>query len=138
MLALPNLFVSTFEARKILPKRVPLTSMVENVAKASTMVKAMMEGDIELMGEVMEDDVIEPLRAKLIKGYSDVKKAALESGAAGVTISGSGPALLAIVDIKKALPSKVAASMARSFRKNDIECQTIISRVGRGAIVKER
>lgn len=138
VLALPNLFVSTFEARKILPKKVPLSSMVENVAKASTMIAAMMKGDIELMGDVMEDNAIEPLRANLIKGYSDVKKAALESGAAGVTISGSGPALLAIVDVKKALPSKVAASMVKSFRKNNVECQTIISRVGRGTIVKER
>ncbi|MGQ9514604.1 MAG: homoserine kinase [Thermoproteota archaeon] len=138
VLALPDLYVSTSEARKILPKEVPLASMVENVAKASTMINALMKGDIELMGEVMEDNVIEPLRAKLIKGYSDVKKAAIESGACGVTISGSGPALLAVVDAKKASPRKVAISMAKAFRKNDVGCQTIISRVGKGAIVKER
>ncbi|MBO3802709.1 MAG: homoserine kinase [Candidatus Brockarchaeota archaeon] len=138
VLALPDLYVSTFEARKILPRRVPLASMVGNVAKASTMVAAMMKGDLALLGSAMEDSVVEPLRAKLIKGYGDVKRAALASGASGVTVSGSGPAVLAVVDAKRASPSKVAAAMASAFGENGVGCETIISKVGRGAAIKAR
>jgi homoserine kinase len=138
VLALPDLYVSTLEARKILPKDIPLASMVENVAKASTIIVAMMKGDIDLLGSVMEDNVVEPVRAKLIKGYGGVKRAALASGASGVTISGSGPAILAVVDAKKASPSKVAASMEKAFRENGVACRTIISSVGRGAITSVR
>jgi len=132
VVALPDMYVSTMEARKILPKEIPLASMVKNVARASTMIAAIMEGDIELFGKAMDDDVVEPIRAKLIKGYSEVKLAAKRSGASGVTISGSGPAMLAIVDGERVSPLKVAASMAQAFRREHVGCKTIVSKVGRG------
>lgn len=135
VIALPDLYVSTLEARRLLPKEIPLSSMVWNVARASTMIAAIMEGDIELAGRAMVDDVVEPIRAQLIRGYSAVKAAALRSGAAGVTISGSGPAMLAILDVKRASPEKVAASMAQAFKRAGVDCRTIISRAGRGTII---
>ena len=133
-IALPDLYVSTMEARKILPKKIPLTSMVRNVSRASTMISAIMEGDIELFGKAMEDDVVEPIRAKLIRGYDEVKSAAMRSGASGVTISGSGPAMLAVVDRRRSSPEKVAASMAQAFRREHVGCKTIVSRVGGGIV----
>jgi len=134
VVALPDLHVSTMEARRMLPKEIPLTSMVRNVARASTMIAAILEGDIELFGKVMDDDVVEPIRAKLIRGYDAVKLAAIRSGASGVTISGSGPAMLAIVDGERSSPQKVAASMAQAFKRERVGCETIISRVGRGIV----
>lgn len=138
VIALPDLYVSTLEARKILPKEIPLSSMVRNVARASTMIAAVMEGDIELLGCAMEDDVVEPIRAKLIRGYSAVKAAAKKAGASGATISGSGPAMLAVVDIRRSSPEKVAASMARAFKGAHVGCITIISKVGDGAVSSSR
>jgi len=134
VIALPDLYVSTMEARKILPKKIPLTSMVRNVARASTMIAAIMEGDVELFGKVMDDDVVEPIRAKLIRGYDEVKLAAMRSGASGVTISGSGPAMLAVVDRRRSSPEKVAASMAQAFRREHVGCKTMVSRVGGGIV----
>ena len=133
-MALPDIYVSTMEARKILPKEIPLSSMVKNVARASTMIAAIMDGDIELFGRAMDDDVVEPIRAKLIKGYGEVKLAAKRSGASGVTISGSGPAMLAIVDVERASPQKVAASMAQAFKREHVSCKTFVSKVGRGLV----
>lgn len=134
VIALPDLYVSTMEARKILPKKIPLTSMVRNVARASTMIAAIMEGDVELFGKAMDDDVVEPIRAKLIRGYDEVKSAAMRSGASGVTISGSGPAMLAVVDCRRSSPEKVAASMAQAFRREHVGCKTMVSRVGGGIV----
>jgi homoserine kinase len=134
VVALPDLYISTLEARKILPREIPLASMVRNVARASTMIVAIMRGDMELFGQAMVDDVVEPVRAQLIKGYSGVKEAALRSGAFGVTISGSGPAILAIVDRRVSSPQKVALSMSRAFGREDVGCKTIISKVGNGLI----
>jgi len=133
-IALPDLYVSTMEARKILPKKIPLTSMVRNVSRASTMIAAIMEGDIEQFGKAMDDDGVEPIRAKLIRGYDEVKSAAMRSGASGVTISGSGPAMLAVVDRRRSSPEKVAASMAQAFRREHVGCKTIVSRVGGGIV----
>jgi homoserine kinase len=135
VVALPDLYVSTLKARKLLPEEIPLSSMTWNVARASTLIAAIMEDDIELAGRMMTDEVVEPIRAKLIRGYRAVKAAALRAGAAGVTISGSGPAMLAMLDVRRASPGKVAASMARAFRGVGVGCQTLVSRTGRGVII---
>jgi homoserine kinase len=44
------------------------------------------------------DKIVEPKRAPLIPGMEGVKKAALEAGAFGCTISGAGPTAVAVVD----------------------------------------
>ena len=44
---------------------------------------------------LMEDVLIEPLRAPLVSGFYKVKEAAINAGAVGCTLSGSGPAMLA-------------------------------------------
>ena len=40
--------------------------------------------------------MIESARARLIPNYLDVRNSALRAGATGVTISGSGPAMVAV------------------------------------------
>ncbi|KAG2264560.1 hypothetical protein Bca52824_071639 [Brassica carinata] len=44
------------------------------------------------------DKVVEPSRAPLILGMETVKKAALEAGAFGCTITGAGPTGVAVID----------------------------------------
>ena len=44
----------------------------------------------------MQDKVIEPLRAMLIPKFGQVKEAALQAGALGSGISGSGPSIYAL------------------------------------------
>ena len=52
------------------------------------------EVKITIIGESMQNHVIESAHAKLIPGYLDVRNSALLAGATGVTISGSGPAMI--------------------------------------------
>lgn len=53
--------------------------------------------DAELLGRgTLKDGIVTPIRAGLIPGYYDVKKAALEAGAKGFSISGSGPSVFAV------------------------------------------
>jgi len=46
----------------------------------------------------MEDLYAEPRRAPLIPHFDDIKRAALDAGAFGCSISGSGPTIFAITD----------------------------------------
>ena len=46
----------------------------------------------------MIDFVVEPVRSKLIPGYDSIKNSALESGAIGCCISGSGPSVYALCE----------------------------------------
>jgi len=47
-------------------------------------------------GRRHERPVVTPERARLITGYDEVRAAAFDAGATGVTVSGAGPAILAV------------------------------------------
>lgn len=70
-----------------------------NSSQAAALVAAILLGDVRVLGSALSSDrIVEPKRAPLIPGMLDVKRAALEAGAFGCTISGSGPTVVAVVD----------------------------------------
>src|SRR3546814_8501751 len=52
-------------------------------------------GDTALIREGLHDVLVEPRRAPLIPGFTQVKAAALDHGALGASISGGGPSVFA-------------------------------------------
>ena len=132
---LPDLVVNTRDARRILPKSVSLEDFVFNVGSASMMVVGILRNDLKLIGESMKNHVIESARARLIPGYLDVRNSALRAGATGVTISGSGPAMIAVSALDKR--EEVASAMADAFAKNEIDSEMFITTVGHGVEILE-
>ncbi len=132
----PDIAVSTRKARTILPKKISLHDMSFNTGSAASMVVGMMRSDIRLIGESMENRVIEKVRSKLIKGYEQVKKSALGAGAAGVTISGSGPTMIAVCMMDER--ENVAEVMKKAFLKNGINSEAFITTIGRGIEIIDR
>ena len=59
-------------------------------------VSALHSNDYKLLSRSMKDEVVEPLRAMLIPKFNDVRNAAIEAGALGSGISGSGPSIYAL------------------------------------------
>jgi len=92
----PRQRLSPREARDAIPAAIPLADHTHNAAHLASLVYALAVGDLQLLGRVMVDRVAEPRRAHLIPGFSSAKRAALEAGALGASISGAGPALFAL------------------------------------------
>ena len=86
----------------------------------------------------MSDAVVEPARAPLIPGYQQVKENALKAGACGVTISGAGPAMLAVVNKKNCDATKVAAAMKEGFKSAGFEATAFATRPGKGVSLMEK
>jgi homoserine kinase len=128
---LPEIVVSTRDARRVVPTETSVEELVETVGNASTLTAGMYRDNPELVGRGMEDNVVTPARAKLIDGYGAVREAALRAGATGVTISGAGPAVLAVCrpDDQRA----VATSMLDTFDDNGVEARVYQTRIGDGA-----
>ena len=123
----------TEKARTIVSKLVPMDKVVHNVGNAAALASGFATGDIELIGESMNDAIVEPERAFLIPGYQKVKANALEAGASGVAISGAGPAMIAVVNKKKADASKVAEAMKAGFESAGFKATAFATKPGRGA-----
>lgn len=95
----PDVQVLTKAARAMLPEQVPLRDAVHNASVLAFLIDAFHAGDWETVGRcIMQDRLIEPVRAKLLPCYDAVREAALEAGAYGCAISGSGPALFALAE----------------------------------------
>jgi len=124
-------------ARSILPKTTSLKSMVQNVASASTIVSGFALKDIGLIGDGMNDRIVEKARKRLIPAYDMVKSEAIRAGASGVCISGAGPSILAVVDSRKMKVSNVLDAMIASFRRAGVRANGFVTRVGDGAKIVE-
>ena len=92
----PHCSVSTAAARELTSDRTyALDDVVANLGNIAALVDALHQGDLTQFGRSITDRLLEPVRAHLIPGLADVKKAALSQAALGCAVSGSGPSMLA-------------------------------------------
>ncbi len=122
-LAVPDLRVSTSKARAILPKSIPLHDAASNTARAMALGLALTARRFELVAEALRDVYHVPYRARLIPGFAGVVEAGCRAGAYGVTISGSGPTLLAFHP--PGLGARVGAAMVRAFARRRVASRAI-------------
>lgn len=130
---LPDIVVSTREARQVIPQSVDLDDLVDTVGAASTLAVGMCRDDPELVAKGFQDAIVTPARAALIEGYEPVREAALEAGATGVTVSGAGPTMLAIC--RHGRRRAVASAMVDAFEATDVDATAYQTHIGRGAQV---
>jgi homoserine kinase len=130
VVCLPDTVVSTGDARGVLPDGARLEELVETVGNAATLTAGMARDDPYLVGRGMEDAVVTPARAGLIEGYETVRSQAIEAGATGVTVSGSGPGVLAVCP--EGFQRRVAATMVETFENCGVEARAYQTTVGSG------
>jgi homoserine kinase len=135
MITPPN---KTEKARAVVPKLVPLGKHVFNLGKAAAMAVGFALGDVDLVGQSMVDDIVGPSRASLVPGYDLVRENALKAGALGVTISGAGPSMIAVVNKKNVNAVKVASAMREGFLSAGYDASAFATRPGRGSYVVEK
>lgn len=138
VVAIPDIPVAeekTKAARRILPKKIPLEKAVHNIGHASTMVAGIALKNVGLLGRGISDMIVEPVRAKLVPGYSQVKRNALQAGAVGVAISGAGPTMIAFFDTRRRNGVSIGIAMKKGMRLAGVASQTVICRVAEGAQV---
>lgn len=105
----PAIEVHTGTARALLGDSVPLTAAVRQWANVGALVSALHTGDLALLSRALEDHVAEPKRAGLVPGFYAIKAAALDAGALGCSLSGSGPSMFALA---RSLDAATAAGQA--------------------------
>ncbi|MBP1649343.1 MAG: homoserine kinase [Bacteroidetes bacterium] len=97
----PHMEIRTKESRKMLPRTVPLSDVVRQTGNAAGLVAGLMSGDFGLISRSLHDVIAEPARRHLIPGFADMKSAALDAGALGCSLSGSGPSVFALAKSKR-------------------------------------
>lgn len=121
----PELQVNTAASRQGLAKAVPRQQWIDQQGYLAGFIAGCAAGDLDLIRATLIDVVIEPQRAKSVSCFENVKTAALQSGALGCSLSGSGPSIFALVETTSA--RNVASAMEQSCRAMGIDCQSWVS-----------
>jgi homoserine kinase len=113
-LVTPRVRIQTKHARALLPNESDRVTWVQQMANTTALAQAFVSGDGALLGRALDDRYAEPKRAPLIPRFYEVKRAAIEAGAYGCSISGSGPTVFAIA-ADESTAQRVAGAMQLAF-----------------------
>ncbi|HOV96340.1 MAG TPA: homoserine kinase [Thermomonas sp.] len=110
----PHAILETRRARAALAGSYALHEFVAQSANLAQVLLGCERGDAALVRKGLSDVLVEPRRAPLIEGFAQVKRAALDLGALGASISGGGPSVFAWF-VSKHAATQAGAAMAQAF-----------------------
>lgn len=92
----PQIEIKTSDAKKMLRQQIELKDAITQWGNIAGLVSGLAKSDYDLIGRSLQDVVAEPIRGILIPSFYEAQKSALENGALGCSISGSGPSIFAL------------------------------------------
>jgi homoserine kinase len=114
----PDVRISTEDARAVLPETVTMADAVHNMARVGLLVASMATNHPEFLNIATQDRLHQRYRHPLFTPMKVIFKAALDAGALGVFLSGSGSTVLALT---KGREMTVAYEMAEAARQASTE-----------------
>jgi homoserine kinase len=130
VLVRPDQEMRTSDARAVLPREIARGVALHQAAQVAAMVAALASGDYALLGRSVDDRIAEPARARLLPGFAEAKAAALEAGAFGSSISGSGPTTFALAR-GEADAERIAKAMVEAYARCGQHSEARIGKVDR-------
>jgi len=98
VVAHPDVHLSTAVSRKALPERPEWGATIDFAGNLAGLVHALHTGDRGLLARCLRDPLVEVHRAPLVPGFRAAQAFALEAGALGCSLSGSGPSVFAVAE----------------------------------------
>ena len=126
-----NVKIETKIARKVLPTSLELQEAVTFGRNLAGLLVGCEQSNFELIQASLKDDIIEPTRKAMIPGFDEIKQTALNEGALGCSISGSGPNIFAWVE-GKTRAEKVCEAMHSTALKHHKIVNKYIGQVASG------
>jgi homoserine kinase len=124
----PHVELNTSDSRRVLKNEVSVTNAIIQSANTAGFMVALLQNDYDLMKRSMSDLLAEPQRIHLIPGFESIRKVAMEAGAVGCGISGSGPSIFALCK-GEAMARQVADLIRDGFTKIGLFNEAYVSQV---------
>lgn len=118
VVAIPSIRLSTSEARRAMPKAIPVSDAVVNLGALTLLLQGIRTGNGDLISDGMHDRLHEPYRWPLIRGGPEVREAAIKAGAWGCAISGAGPSVLALCNEQNG--AQISRAMVKAWEAEGV------------------
>ena len=122
----PHILVQTKDARSILRQSIALKDAIIQWGNLGGLIAGLYNSDYDLIGRSLQDVLVEPVRSILIPGFDAAKKAAIDAGALGCSISGSGPSIFAL-SMGEDTARRVSVAFTDTFDYLNIASETFVS-----------
>ena len=117
VLFIPDFRIATSDARAVLPDKVSIKDAVYNMSRAALLLAGMATNRPEYLRLATQDRLHQPYRQSLFPAMDLLFRAALDAGALGVFLSGSGSTVLALTQGRE---MTVAYEMAEAAKQASI------------------
>lgn len=131
----PQIEVKTSDSRKILKTNITLADGIKQWGNVGGLVAGLFKEDYDLIGRSLVDHIVEPIRSILIPGFDVVKASAVEAGALGCGISGSGPSIFSFSKGEETA-RKVGEAMKEIYQNIGIDYDVHVSKINTQGIKK--
>ena len=124
----PEIELKTSILRNVLNKKISIKKVVKQTANLGGLISGLYSNDYQLISRCLVDEIVEERRASSIPGFYSLKESAIQNGALGCGISGSGPSIFSISKGKK-IASRVKKGFEKVYSQKNISFKTFISKI---------
>jgi homoserine kinase len=124
----PHLELNTQDSRQVLRLNITLKDAITQWGNIAGLVAGLMKPDFGLISRSLKDVIAEPVRSMLIPGFDKIKEKALENGALGSGISGSGPTIFAL-STEMGTARAIGKAIGQEFEKFRLNSEVFVSRI---------
>jgi len=124
VIALPDVQMGTADTKRVLPPTLPHAATRRSTGRTLGVLRALETADEELLRACLVDEVHLPYRRRLVPGLDQALRAGVEAGAAGATICGHGPGLIAFTTVQGRVP-EIARALVHAYAQAGREATTL-------------
>lgn len=124
VIALPDVQMGTADMKRVLPPTLPHSVTARSTGRTLGVLHALQHGEEPLLRASILDEVHLPYRRRLVPGLPEVLEAAVDAGAAGATICGHGPGVIAFTMVSGRTP-EIARAMVAAWARLGCQATTL-------------
>jgi len=124
----PHLELKTEDSRRVLKPTLPLKDAITQSGNIAGLMLGLLKPDLDLIGRSLKDVIAEPIRSAFIPGFDQLRKQAIDAGALGFGISGSGPTVFAI-SVSKEKAQAAGEIIKHQFLKYQLDSDVFVSKI---------
>ena len=124
----PHIELKTEDSRRVLKSAIQMKDAITQWGNIAGLVVGLMKPDYGLITRSLQDVIAEPIRSVLIPGFDSIKEIAIQCGALGSGISGSGPTIFSLSTELETAES-VGVEIQRQFVNMKLKSDVFVSRI---------
>ena len=133
----PHLELKTEDSRKVLRQSLHLKDAITQSGNIAGLMIGLTKPDYGLISRSLKDVIAEPIRSAFIPGFSNLRNVAMQAGALGCGISGSGPTIFVLSETHEGAKASGEA-IQLEFLKHHLKSDVFVSKVNQqGAFIIE-